>query len=92
MVDFVQTTRRWYDRGKLREMQEELDACQVFSLSVLQSSTKFAKIKRAGKMRCCEKSGWPLSVKGGEAEVDKFLLKFLVCVVILALALSIKAC
>ena len=43
-------------------------------------------------MRCCEKSGWPLSVKGDEAEVDKFLLKFLVCVVILALALSIKAC
>ena len=49
-------------------------------------------VKGAGKMRCCEKSGWPLSVKGGEAEVDKFLLKFLVCVVILALALSIKAC
>ena len=43
-------------------------------------------------MRCCEKSGWPLSVKGGEAEVDKFLLKFLVCLAILALALSIKAC
>lgn len=35
VVDFVQTTRRWYDRGKLREMQEELDACQVFSLLLL---------------------------------------------------------
>ena len=35
VVDFVQTTRRWYDRRKLREMQEKLDACQVFSLLLL---------------------------------------------------------
>ena len=34
------------------------------------------------------KSKW----KGGEAGVDKFPWRFLVCVVILALALSIKAC
>ena len=48
-------------------------------------------------MRCYDKK-WlakPLANsmwKGGEAGVDKFPWRFLVCVVILALALSIKAC
>lgn len=47
-------------------------------------------------MRCYEKSGWlaprKSKTEGGEAGVDKFPWRFLVCVVILALALSIKAC
>ena len=47
-------------------------------------------------MRCYENSGWLTSLteffgKGGEAGMGKFLLKFLVLVVIWALALSIKA-
>ena len=32
VVDFVPTTRRWYDRGKPREMQGKWDACQSLSL------------------------------------------------------------
>ena len=47
-------------------------------------------------MRCYEKSGWlaprKSKTEGGEAVVDRFLFKFLVCVAFLALALSIKAC
>ena len=48
-------------------------------------------------MRCYDEKvvGSPLAKskwKGGEAGVDKFPWRFLVCVVILALALSIKAC
>ena len=48
-------------------------------------------------MRCYDEKvvGSPLAKskwKGGEAGVDRFLFKFLVCVAFLALALSIKAC
>ena len=48
-------------------------------------------------MRCYDEKvvGSPLAKskwKGGEAGMDKFPWRFLVCVVILALALSIKAC
>ena len=82
-----------FNASKLTSVWEGFFHCKIRQI-LLQSKSP---VKRAGKMRCYDEKvvGSPLAKskwKGGEAGVEKFPWRFLVCVVILALALSIKAC